>query len=433
MNPKQFLRGLSWLVVLNLLVKPLWVFGIDRKVQNEVGHEAYGTYFSILNLAIILAIIADAGLSNLLNRQLALQERMAVRSLLRLKAGLSALYLLVFCGICWITGVTRWDLVLLVGTLQVLSSFFVFFRNILTGYQQFRADAWLSVTDKALTLLVCAPLLYLPFGGGLSLTGFLWIQAGSTLVALLVALFLARRHHEGPAQGAGLGEVLQLSAPFVLVILLQGAHTRLDAFLLERLHPQGALEAGIYAAAYRLLDAANTLGFMTASFLVPFVARHLSDEALIDRTVLRLRHALLATGALFAGGCAAAAPFVNELLYHTSAPYPAQVLALCVAVLPAYYGIHLYGSLLSASGRLGYFAGTMGACVALNAALNAALIPRYGAAGCCVAALASQYTAALLLFAGARRRFSLRVHPLSLVACLAAGAAAFGAGWWLFR
>ncbi|RYY98865.1 MAG: hypothetical protein EOO11_06750 [Chitinophagaceae bacterium] len=431
MNPKPFLRSLSWLVVLNLLVKPLWVFGIDRKVQNAVGHEAYGTYFSILNLAIILAIVADAGLTNMLNRQLALQERVAVRGLLRLKAGLSAGYLALFCGLCWSTGIERWDLVLLVGTLQVLSSFFVFFRNIVTGYQQFKADAWLSVTDKALTLLVCAPLLYGPLG--LSLHTFLWIQVGSTLVALLVSVFLARRHHEGPAESVRMADVLRGSAPFVLVILLQGAHTRLDAFLLERLHPQGALEAGIYAAAYRLLDAANTVGFMTASFLVPFVARHLDQPALIDSTVLRLRHVLLATGALFAGGCAAGAPFVNELLYHTADPYQARVLALCVAVLPAYYGIHLYGSLLSAGGRLGYFAGVMALCVALNASLNVLLIPRYGALGCCFAALASQYMAAVLLFAGARSRFSLRLQPLSLAACAAAGALAFCAGWWLFR
>ncbi|RYZ23704.1 MAG: hypothetical protein EOO16_03885 [Chitinophagaceae bacterium] len=421
MSGRQFLSGLSWLVVLNLLIKPVWVFGIDRNVQNSVGHAAYGTYFSILNLAIILAIVADAGLTNMLNRQLALREQVPLARLLQLKAGLTVVYLALLCFLCWLTHVRRWDLVFLIAGLQVLSSFLVFFRNVITGYQQFRADAWLSVADKLLTILVCAPLLYLPLARGISLQQFLWIQSAATALALALAIVIAGRHHERPVKAVSLTGLFRLSAPFVLLILLMGVHTRLDAFLLERMHPRGALEAGIYAAAYRLLDAGNTVGYMTASFLVPFAARHLADKPLINRTVLRLRHALLAAAVGFTVLCAAFAPQVMQRLYSLSGPYPARVLVLCVAVLPAYYGIHLYGSLLTASGRLAYFSRTMLGCVLLNTVLNIILIPRLGAAGCCIAALASQYACAAACFMGARTPFDLRLRPLSLLAIAAGG------------
>ena len=427
MKGKQFLRGLSWLVVLNLLIKPLWVFGIDRKVQNEVGHEAFGTWFALLNLSIILAIFADAGLTNLMNRELALGKGLSVRSLLRIKAVLSLFYVALFTFVCWLWHVQRWDLVLLAALIQLLSSYLVFFRNVITGHQQFRTDAWLSVTDKGLMLLVCAPLLY-GLAGGMTLHRFLWIQCASTAAALLVAVLQARRFYGGPVATQRGTALFRQSAPFVLLILLMGIHTRLDAFLLERLHPYGPLQAGIYAAAYRLLDAGNTVGYMTAAFLVPFAARHLSDQELIDKTTLRLRHGLLLAAFGFTALCAAFAPQLMRLLYHTDDAYPARVLVACVSVLPAYYGIHIYGSLLTAAGRFRFFNGAVLGSVLLNTALNLWLIPRLGALGCCYAALASQYACAAALFVGARRHFGLRLHPASLLACLLMGALVYTGG-----
>ncbi|RYY63323.1 MAG: polysaccharide biosynthesis protein [Chitinophagaceae bacterium] len=443
MKGKQFLRGLSWLVALNLLIKPLWVFGIDRKVQNEVGHETFGTWFALLNLSIILAIIADAGLTNLMNRELAMGRRLSVRSLLRLKAGLSLVYAVLFTFICWLWHVRRWDLVLLATLVQLLSSYLVFFRNIITGYQQFRTDAWLSVTDKGLMLLVCAPLLYGSVAGGITLHRFLWIQCASTALALLVAIVQARRFHESTPSTHSGAALIRQSAPFILLILLMGIHTRLDAFLLERLHPFGPLQAGIYAAAYRLLDAGNTVGYMTAAFLVPFAARHLADTPLIDSTTLRLRHGLLLAACGFVALCCAFAPQIVAVLYHTNDAYTARVLAACVAVLPAYYGIHIYGSLLTAAGRFRYFNGAVLGSVLLNTALNLWLIPRLGALGCCYAALASQYACAAALFVGAQKHFALRLHPVSLLACTQLGTTGYSVGrlllheqpaplfWWL--
>ncbi|RYD90832.1 MAG: hypothetical protein EOP50_15295, partial [Sphingobacteriales bacterium] len=321
MNLKSFLRSLSWLVVLNVLVKPLWVFGIDRKVQVSVGHERYGSYFAILNLAIILSIIADAGLTNMINRELALQRRVSARRLIASKCALSAAYMLVLCAVAGASGLRDWPLILLTGALQIGSSFLLLFRNMVTGYQQFRADAWLSVTDKTLTILICGSLLYLPFQSALTLKGFLWIQLGATLLAVALAALIASRHHQPPVERTSYSVLFRQSAPFILLILLMSVHTRLDAFLLERLHPQGALQAGIYAAAYRLLDAGNTVGYMTAAFLVPFAARNLSNNALIDSTALRLRHALLAAAWAFVAFCAAFAAPIMRVLYHTIDAY----------------------------------------------------------------------------------------------------------------
>ena len=60
MKSVQFFKSVAWLIILNLVVKPVWIFYIDRKVQLIVGNEAYGTYFALFNFTFILSFIADA-------------------------------------------------------------------------------------------------------------------------------------------------------------------------------------------------------------------------------------------------------------------------------------------------------------------------------------------------------------------------------------
>ena len=49
---KKFISNLAFLVILNFLVKPIAIFGIDATVQNQVGADSYGIYFSLLNFSI---------------------------------------------------------------------------------------------------------------------------------------------------------------------------------------------------------------------------------------------------------------------------------------------------------------------------------------------------------------------------------------------
>ena len=83
MRSLSFFKGLSFLLVLNVLVKPVWIFFIDRQIQNQVGHEAYGKYFAVLSLSYILIFLADAGLTNMMNQRLANHESIHVRQYLK--------------------------------------------------------------------------------------------------------------------------------------------------------------------------------------------------------------------------------------------------------------------------------------------------------------------------------------------------------------
>jgi O-antigen/teichoic acid export membrane protein len=431
MNVKQFLKGLSWLIVLNLFVKPVWIFGIDRQVQNELGHDTYGFYFSIFNLSVILGIIADAGLSNMFNRQLALREAPSFSRLIVLKFLLAFIFLVLYFFICWLTGIKITEVVVLVGILQLLTSFLLFFRSIITGNQHFRSDAGISVLDKILMIILCGSLIYLPHIGDISLTNFLFIQCGCTAFAMTVAFVFATRSMKGHAPGLReFSSILKLTYPFILLILLMSMHNRLDGFMLERLHVHGAYEAGVYAAAYRLLDAGNMVGYLAASFLVPFAARNITNRKVISDTTLKLRHGLMLLAISVAIIGYLFADKIYLLLYHKNGD-EWKVLGLCLLVLPAYYLIHLYGSLLTASGAIKKFTVIMLVSVGLNIVFNLFFIPEYGALGCGFSALMTQYFCAVLCWYYATEKLDLATEWRSVLAYLGFGILVALACYWI--
>ncbi|HEV7330328.1 MAG TPA: polysaccharide biosynthesis C-terminal domain-containing protein [Flavisolibacter sp.] len=420
MGAQQFFKSLSWLLLLNLLIKPAWIFLIDRRVQNIVGHEVYGTYFALFNLTYILLFIADAGLTNMLNQRLAAREALSVQQLLRLKFFLVCIYALCCTTIALLTGITDWNILLYLIVIHSLISLFVFLRGILTAAQCFKTDAFFSVLDKSLLLLLCAGPVYGLFKP-ITILLFLQLQTVSMATAVgSLAFYLWRRNIFVPGRKVSLQKIATWVLPFILLILLMATHNRLDAFLLAQLHPDGALQAGIYAMAYRLLDACSMLGYLTASFLLPFLSRNRREKDLIQHVVLFSRHGLLTFAVIALAFVALFVPWLQNLLYHSTDRFTNIVILLTMAALPAYYLVHIYGTALTAVGAFRQFIRILLITVAANIVLNLWLIPKYGALGCCIAALVSQYSCGIGLWITASQKLKIKPAAHSAALYLAA-------------
>lgn len=426
MGARQFFKGLTWLLVLNLLIKPAWIFVIDRRVQNIVGHDAYGSYFALYNLTYVLLFLSDAGLSNMLTQRLSAKDNIDVRHLLKVKFLLLLLYALACVLTGSLTGISQWQTLVLLVAAQGLNSLFLFLRRILAAQQLFKTDAFLSVLDKTLLLLFCIGPVYGLFFR-ITIPLFLQLQVLSTSVAILgVLVLLLKKKAFTTGEKLAAKKIVRWITPFMLILLLMAAHNRLDAFLLERLHPAGAREAGIYATAFRLLDAANMVGYLTASFLVPFLARHQHNRALVQQVLLFSRHGLVLVSAAVVAFVFQFAPWLQALLYHTQEAYNSRVMVLCLAALPAYYFIHVYSSALTAMAHFGPLIKWVMVFALANALLNVWLIPSYGALGCCTAALATQYGLALALWLVASGRLGIApaagsavLYPVAAGVCTA--------------
>ena len=61
---KTILLNLSLLIFVNLLIKPIYIFGIDRKLQLIVGQSEYGFYIELLTFTLLFQALNDLGLYN---------------------------------------------------------------------------------------------------------------------------------------------------------------------------------------------------------------------------------------------------------------------------------------------------------------------------------------------------------------------------------
>jgi O-antigen/teichoic acid export membrane protein len=203
--------------------------------------------------------------------------------------------------------------------------------------------------------------------------------------------------------------------PFALIVLLMSVHYRLDGFLLERIHPNGAMEAGIYASAYRLLDASNMVGYLASSFLVAFIARNLKEKEVMEDAILNTRHLLLFFSLGLVSFVMVFAPWIERMLYHSNLHYNAEIIQLCMAAFPGYCMVQIYGSVLTGAARFKQFTILLILSVLVNVILNIALIPSKGALGCCIAALFSQYFCGIATLIMSKKKLGISYNIKSLL------------------
>lgn len=434
---REFLSNLVFLVVVNLLIKPFYLFGIERTVQNTVEQADYGHYFALFNLAYLLQIVNDLGIHYFNNQRIAKRRELLQKyfpNMLLIKAALGLLFLIAVAITAKVLGYPAASLALLlvIAVNQILNSLVLFLRSNLSGLGWYRQDSLMSISDKLFMIFVLGILLWTP--GIRPYFKIEWFAYAQTLSLGLTALAcwyllkgrIPQLHFRW--QPKLLIITLRYSYPYALAVFLMTAYTRLDGVMIERMLPDGAHQAAIYASAYRLLDASNMIGFLFAGLLLPMFARLLKDiQALRELTLFSFQ--LIWT---FSLSLAIASWFyqaeVMTLLYERGNAYSGQVLGYLMLTFTAMCGGYVFGTLIAAEGRMRYMNYIYAASLVLNASLNLWLIPRYKAQGAAIATLITQY----LVFIGqillSRRQLGLhlplnwmlRIFAFTLLSCFLA-------------
>ena len=95
---KKLFSSILLFLLLNILIKPFWILGIDVGVQNAVGAEEFGLYFAIFNFTYIFNILLDLGITNFNNKNIAQHSQLISKHLsgiLGIKLILFAVFVLV--------------------------------------------------------------------------------------------------------------------------------------------------------------------------------------------------------------------------------------------------------------------------------------------------------------------------------------------------
>ncbi len=401
---KSFYSNLAFLLFINLLVKPFWILGIDRSVQNTVGVEAYGLYFALFNFSVLFQILLDFGINNFNNRSVAQDEGFISRHLpdiLVLKFLLALCYAVItlVCAYFFQYDSHQVFLLSLLTVSQVISSFLLYARSNISGLHHFKIDSILSVLDKLLMIMVCGFLLWGPFREKFSIEWFIYAQIATLLLTLLVAFAIVLV--KTPAvklkwDVSGIKEVIKKTYPYALLGLLMSVYYRVDGVMLEQMLPDGKYEAGVYAASFRLLDTANMLGFLFATLLLPMFSKMLIEKKDVHLLAGSSFKAIMAAAVFTVTICFFYRQEIIRLLYPDSTEYWSDIFGL---LMPAFLGVctvYIYGSLLTANGSMKALNAIALGGMVLNIVLNFILIPQYKAWGSTLATLITQSLVALV-------------------------------------
>ncbi len=394
----KFLANLFLLIALNVLVKPFWLLGIDRTIQNVVGAAEYGLYFSLFNFSIILNILLDFGITSFNNRDIARHKHLLVKNISNLvtaKLFLGLVFFIISIFIAWLVGYELYQLNLLLVLLlnQFINSFILYLRSNINGLHLFKTDSILSVLDRLLLIFLCSVLLW----GNITKAGFqiewlVYSQTVSYLITLLVVsvIVISKTGFIKPRfDYRQIISFLKRSVPFALLGLLMSLYTRIDSVMLERMLVDGKLQTGIYAQAFRLMDAGSMIGYLFAILLLPIFSQMIKNKKAVGQ-LLRLAFFLIIIPTLT---IAIAALFHNysiiEILYHNHVEESGIILSVLMFGLIFISSGYIFGTLLTANGNLKELNIISGISVCINVILNLILIPRYQALGAAIASLIS--------------------------------------------
>lgn len=454
MLQKKLLSGLLWVLLLNLLVKPFWILGIEVGVQNAVGTEEYGLYFGIFNLAYILNILLDMGITNFNTRNIARHPHLIHKhfgGLLTIKLLLLALYLVVAFSVGLLKGYGSRQFMLLAFLTfnQFLNSLILYLRSNFEGLLLFKWDSVVSVLDRVAMILICGALLWLPGYPQFHIEYFVYAQTAAYLVTTLVALVVllmhlrrdasTRQHLRIRISWPFAVAIAKRSAPFALLVLLMATYNRIDPLLLEDLASDGSHQAGIYASAFRLLDALTMVGYLVSVPLLPVFARLTKHPDCELRSTTRMVASLmLLFGVTAAVLCSATSEQLMTLLYREHSGESAAVFRVLVfGIIPISF-TYIFGTLLTAAGCLKQLNLMAVATLGVGVAANLLLIPRMGAVGSAWASLSAQcLMAAVQMVAAMRhfhlypsRRYTIKTAAFALLMVMFAFAVAPLLEWW---
>jgi O-antigen/teichoic acid export membrane protein len=419
---KKFLTNLALLLFLNLLVKPVWVLGIDRSVQNIVGEESYGFYFAILNFSFLFNMLLDLGITNFNNRNIAQNQHLLNKhfsGILVMKLLLGGLYLVFTFGIAFFIKYGPEQLYLLAWVCfnQFLLSFITYLRSNISGLLLFRTDSLMSVLDRLLMIIFCGYLIW-GRGDGASPFDIKWFVYAQTLAYSITAIIAfmvvvkKSRFRKLNWNWPFFVMIIKQSFPFAILVFLMVTYYRSDAILLERLlkNDLGEQQAGVYAKAFRLLDAANMIPFLFAALLFPLYSRMIkTGESVVQ--LVKLSFSLVITlavitvlGSYFYGF------EIMDLLYHENIPEATAVYTKIMFSFIAISSVYIFGALLTANGNLKELNIISLIALIINFTLNFILIPKMQAVGSAYANLATQFAAAIPQVILALLVFKFRVN-----------------------
>jgi O-antigen/teichoic acid export membrane protein len=429
---KKFVKNLALLLFLNFLIKPFWILGVDRQVQNIVGPEEYGFYSAILSFSFLFFIFLDLGITNFNSRNIAqntqlLKKHLAGIGTLKLLLGILYAAIILVGGILWGYRGRELYLLAVVGFNQFLLSLILYLRSNISGLLLFKTDSFLSILDRLLMILIVGILIWTGWLSiNFSIEWFVYSQTIAYSITAFIALVAVLKHSGRLKLNWNpmfFRAILKNSLPFALLVLLMSFYNRIDPVLIKKMLPEGIgdYQAGVYAQSFRLLDAGQNFAFLFSVLLLPLFSKMIKDKKPINDLV-KLSFSILITGALvIAISSGFYSSEIMSLMYsqfetETAAEFAIRIsqsstiLTILMFSFVAISSNYIFGTLLTANKSLKILNLVALAGLVANIVVNLLLIPKFMAIGSAWASLFAQGSTAILQIILAAKVFRMKTN-----------------------
>jgi O-antigen/teichoic acid export membrane protein len=397
-----------------------------------LGTAGYGSFALALAFVQMLGVLADAGLSAVVVREISREPKRTAALVgnaltVRLVLGLCvvAVAALLALVLPYSPDVRRAVLIAGVPFLLGLAS------SSVAAVFQARLEMWrAAVADVSGRLAAFIALVAVVVAD----LGFLAVVASTAVgaaVALAVSVALVRGLAPvGPRADRQEWRALVLAGiPIGVTLAVNEVYFRADTFILSLFRPFS--EVGLYTFAYRVYELLALFPAIVMTSIFPLLSRFLGTRRDAAQRVLEAAADLfVAVGVPIAAGGLVLAPELTRVVAgddFEAAATPLRLL-LCAAV-PAWVS-GLLGYALIAAGRQASVLALSVAALAINVVLNLALVPSYGPDAAAAVALGSE---AFLVVGGwllVRRHLAVAPRLTLLWRALPAAAVMAAALWW---
>ena len=425
---KKFLSNLILVLVLNIVIKPFYILGIDAEIlkiteQNSPG--SYGTYFSLLSLAFIFNIILDMGVNNFNTRNIAQNNQLLQKhfsKIFSLKLILSIFYIsvLFIVGLIFNFSFQEMKWLIIIGFNQILVALILFIRSNMSALLLFKKDSVLSVTDRLILIFFCGYFIWsIGDDSIITIDFFILSQTIAYLITLIAGFLLLVKHSKFPKlkwDQLFFKMIVKKSLPYALLIFLMSVYYYSDVVMVERI--RGNIEVANYAHGYRFFMAFNMLGYLFAGLLLPIFSKLIKEKKSVV-PVSWLSFKLIYFFALVI--CVTVWTYKVEIIHWryeingSSLLHSSETFGWLIISFIGVSCNYIFGTLLTAKGSMKQLNILAVFGILINISLNLLLIPDKGSSGAAFASAFTQFFILAFQIALCYKIFNFKSSLLSII------------------
>jgi O-antigen/teichoic acid export membrane protein len=400
---------------------------VTAVIARLLGQGGFGEWSSVLVVAQIAAYLSDLGIDQVgVERAAAEPEReahwigatVALRALVSIPATLISVVAVILVSEgseMLVAGVIVSMTILLSGPNTVSALLQLRLRN----------DLNVAVTTVLSVVWGAGAILVAILGGGLIALAVAFLVA--ELAATLLQLVLVLRRGEISLLGSRelWRPLARVGMPLAIAGVLVLSYARIDQLLILEIN--GAKEAGLYAAVYRILEQLGFFPLTVALTLLPLVSAAHPEDPVRVRRLFQTATDYLAMGSLPALGFSlVASTQAITLLFGSDFAAAAPALPILMGAFVLICFGYLSGNMVLVLKQQRRFMLNACAGLVINVGLNLYLLPRYGFLAAAWVTLATEFAVVGLTWILVLRKLEFRPHLGRLLRVAIAAAAMTG-------